>query len=487
MSASLRVRLLWWLLLPLAAFVIVSGVNSYANARRMADLVQDGALLSAARMIAGEVHWEEGKLLANAPPAALEIFASPYQDQVFFSVVTAAGQQLAGRPDLPLPASGAAAPVYYDTRIGGQPIHAVALERLMYDAGAVRRVTVAIGKTQASHEQMLLTLWRPQMLRQLAMLGLAIALVFLGLTFELRPLMRLKDEVAGRDPMALRPLRPERLHIELRPIVDAINQCIQRLNLHVAAQRRFIADAAHQLRTPLTLLETQLQFARQREPADSGLSEALAAMQKSNRAMTELTNKLLLLAQAEASAPPALLQSRVDLAALAASALEELAVLAQRRGIDLGIGAMAAHAEVNGNESLLLALVMNLVDNAVRYTPSGGTVTLAVRREAGAPHTHEADGDGSGNNGGASVVLSVADDGPGIPAEARTRVFERFYRVAPGAGPAAPGAAPASEGTGLGLAIVREIVQGHGGTVALGPGSNGRGLLVTVRLPAAAG
>ncbi len=297
--------------------------------------------------------------------------------------------------------------------------------------------------------------WRPQLIRQIEMIVLAVALVCIGLTFELRPLMKVKDDVADRDPMQLAPLRVERLHTELRPIVDAINQCIARLGLQVATQRRFIADAAHQLRTPLTLLGTQLQFARQRRSIEPELSEVLAAMHRSNQSMVGLTNKLLLLAQAESADYSQLASQNVDLSALATEVVEELALLAQTREIDLGVE-LHGPACVTGHRALLAALVSNLAENAIRYTQRGGHVTVTVKR---------ADG---------RVVLTVCDNGPGIPAEARSRVFEPFYR-----------AATDTEGTGLGLAIVREIVQAHRGEIELGAGPDGRGVTVTVTFAAA--
>lgn len=454
MALSLRARLLWWLLLPLAAFVVITGVISYDTARQTANLVQDTALLSSARTIVEDVDWDSGGLSAIVPPAALEIFESPYQDQVFYKVIAGDARLLVGNPELALPAHLDALPVFYDTTLDGKPVRAVAYQRQLYDSGKVERVIVVVAKTQASREAMIEQLWRPQMIRQCLMLALVAALVPLGLTFELRPLMKLKDDVADREPMQLEPIGTERLPFELRPIVHAINQCIARLKLHTTTQRQFIADAAHQLRTPLTLLDTQIQFACGRDNCDPPLAEALTAIRRSSRKMTEMTNQLLLLAQAE-SAPPLHAQAKVDMATIVLSALEELIVAAEQRGIDLG-AELGDDLQVMGSANLLSALVMNLIDNAVRYTQEHGRVTAICRRE------------------GDDVVLQIVDNGPGIPAEARAHVFERFYR-----GPTAV------EGTGLGLSIVREIAQLHGGTVGLAQGAGRIGLVVTVRMRAA--
>ncbi|MDN7609051.1 sensor histidine kinase [Burkholderia multivorans] len=453
MAHSLRGRLLWWLLLPLAVFVLIAAAMAYDAARRTADLVQDSTLVASARTIGEDIEWRNGLPVADVPPAALEIFESPSRDSVFYKVIDSGGRLLAGNPALDVVARHGAEPVAYDTTFDGTRLRAVAYDRQLYDEGQVDTVTVVVAKTTRSRNAMVATIWRPQLVRLALMLVLAVVLVYLGLTFELRPLMKLKDDVADRGPMELEPIRPERLQHELRPIVDAINQCIARLNTHTATQRRFIADAAHQLRTPIAVLDTQIQYAQQRGHDDRELASVLDSMQRSSRKMADVTDKLLLLAHAEAT-PSTLLTQRVDLAALVSSVLEETIVLAQRRDIDLG-AELGERLDVAGSGSLLSALVTNLVDNAVRYTQPGGCVTVAARR----------DGD--------TVVLDVIDDGPGIPAEARPHVFKRFYRVSSD-----------TEGSGLGLAIVSEIAQAHGGSATLAPGPGNRGVVVTVRLPA---
>ncbi|RDU97950.1 sensor histidine kinase [Trinickia dinghuensis] len=455
MMHSLRARLLWWVLLPLGAFMLVAGVMAYDAARQTADLLQDNELLASARTIGEDVDWSNGELTADIPPAALEIFESPYRDHVFYKVV-AGDRLLGGTPDLDLPVSHKPAdyPMFYDTTLDGQSIRAVAYQRQLYNFGMALTVTVIVGKTQASREGMVAQLWHPQLVRQGLMLVLALLLVLIGLTTELRPLMKLKDDVADRDPMELEPVRVDRLPTELRPIVDAINQCIARLKLHTSTQRQFIADAAHQLRTPLTLLDTQVECARQSVAEGPALSDALAGIHRTSRKMTEITNQLLLLARAE-SAPSPAPNVPVDMTQVVSSVLEELILSAQRREIDLGAEIDEGDLRVAGSEQLLTALVDNLVDNAIRYNQEGGFVTARCRRVSD------------------EVVLEVVDNGPGIPAEMRAHVFERFYRGMTDV-----------EGTGLGLSIVQRIAQSHGGTVAVAPGEGRVGLVATVRLPA---
>jgi two-component system sensor histidine kinase TctE len=239
--------------------------------------------------------------------------------------------------------------------------------------------------------------------------------------------------------------------------VEAINQYIFRLNAQVTVQKRFVADAAHQLRTPLAVIDSQIQFARQLDDP-ARVKQVLASLQEGSRSMTDLTNKLLLLSQAEASNSSAFPRAPVDLLAVAAMVLEELAGLALKKGIDLGLETSLESAMVNGNEAQLMGLLMNLIDNALRYTPEGGKVTVGLEKKRN------------------QVIITVTDNGPGIPAEVRERVFERFYR----------NAAPDQPGSGLGLAIVREIVQASQGAIRLDAPARGSGLVATVSLPALA-
>ncbi|MFM0731834.1 sensor histidine kinase [Paraburkholderia sediminicola] len=451
-SGSLRGRLLWWLLLPLAAFVSISGMISYRNAQTTADLVQDNALLSSMRIIGEDIDWDNGNVSIQIPPAALELFESPEQDNVYYRVEASGHRLLAGNLELPVPRGASDVPMLYATHLDdGRAVRAAAYVRQLYDSGRTEEVVVVVAKTEGSRDAMVWRLLRPQLFGEVLTLVLAMVFVYLGLTFELRPLMKVKDDVADRNASQLEPIRVARLHVELRPIVEAINQCIARMGQQAATQRQFISDAAHQLRTPLALLVAQIQFARQRENRDVPLTEALAGMHKSSRKLTTLTNKLLLLAQAE-SAALSHARERVDLSALIAGVLEELIAFAQSREIDLG-AELEDGLYVTGDEALTAALVTNLVDNALRYTQPGGRVTVHTRRD---------------ND---KAIVRVIDNGPGIKAEARTRVFERFYR-----------ASSHADGTGLGLPIVREIAYRQGGTVTLEPGENGVGLVVTVEM-----
>ena len=464
-APSLRLRLMAWLLLPLAVFTLASGYYTWRNASALADQAQDHDLLWSARILASQLHWNEGVIEASVPPVALSLFDTSQRDRVYLRIATADGHLLYGQPDLALPAPPTGrnaqhdAPIGYDTVFEGEPVRAMRVRRAMYDAGRTETVEVVVAKTTHSHATMLSELLWPAAIRQAITIGLALALVVVGLTMELRPLARLNAALAAADPQHPAPLRAPGLQHELLPMVDTINRFISRMSAYAGAQRRFIANAAHQLRTPLALQASQIEYAvyARRHKQDwqtrrADMDDLLGALGASNRHLVDLTNKLLLLAQAEdaGGSPPA---APVDLAATALRVVERLSPLADQRRIDLGYEAADAPPWVLVQPALLEALVSNLLDNALRYTQEGGRVTVRVQPEADA-----------------QVRLEVEDDGPGIAPEARERVFERFYRVAKD-----------TEGSGLGLAIVREIATGCGARIALEHQiCEGRGLRVTV-------
>jgi len=263
--------------------------------------------------------------------------------------------------------------------------------------------------------------------------------------------------VRERTPGSLVPLDPGPVPKELQPLVGAINSYVHRLDSQMAARSRFIANAAHQLRTPFTVLQTQVDFGlRSQEPAQK--DEALKALLRGVRDGTRLVNQLLSLSRAEAGAQNPVPLAAVDVMDLVQRVLEEKAAMAQAKEIDLGFEAQQDRLVLLSSEAMLHELVANLVDNALRYTPRGGVVTVSLR----------------GQEGGA--VIRVEDNGPGIPPEDRARVFERFSRLRPGE----------TQGSGLGLAIVKELAAALGAGIQLEDPAGGTGLVVTVTCPASA-
>ncbi|HEX6792747.1 MAG TPA: ATP-binding protein [Casimicrobiaceae bacterium] len=277
-------------------------------------------------------------------------------------------------------------------------------------------------------------------------------LVWVGVGRGLEPLDAMSKAVSKRRPDALGPLSERALPDELQPLAASLNGLLARLSDAIAAQRRFTADAAHELRTPLAALKLQLDLARRANDPDQRAA-ALDDLEAGVARASHVVEQLMTLARAE---PEAMAQRRTqcDLVAIAKDAIVARAALAADKGIDLGL-ARETPASVSGDPASLGILLSNLIDNALRYTPRGGRIDVSV------------DGDENG------ATLVVADTGPGIPAEARERVFDRFYRGDDNGGP----------GSGLGLSIVKRIGEAHGATVGLGDPADGSGLVATVRFP----
>ncbi|HEY3635168.1 MAG TPA: ATP-binding protein [Caldimonas sp.] len=270
---------------------------------------------------------------------------------------------------------------------------------------------------------------------------------------NLAPLDRLAREVRSRDARSLAPVPSDRLPDEVAPLASALNALLARLRDSFDTQRSFVADAAHELRSPLTALKLQLRLLRNAGD-EAGRSAALAAIAAGIERATRLIEQLLTLARSEPGAAPAALEP-VDLGELARETLAAMHPFAHDRGSELVLDAEPA-AVVHGERNALAALVRNLVDNAVRYSPAGSVVEVRVRSLDGA------------------VALQVDDAGPGIPDADRERVFDRFYRRSENG----------ESGSGLGLAIVRSVAAAHGASIELARSARG-GLGVSVRFPGA--
>lgn len=276
--------------------------------------------------------------------------------------------------------------------------------------------------------------------------------VWFGVGAGLRPLDRIAADIQRRRTGALEPVATEPLPVEITPLVRALNDLLGRLAHLFDTQRQFIADAAHELRTPLTAVRLQAEWAQQAPDAEQR-AEALRDLRTGLERASHLVEQLLAMARLDA-APSAARVEPVDLLALAKTVIAEQAAIADARGIDLGLLPGDA-VTVAGDPIELRALFGNLVDNALRYTPAGGQVDVAVRQASG------------------EAVLEVRDTGPGIPVTERERVFDRFYR---GSGTTAPG-------SGLGLAIVKQVADRHRARVCLDEPIDGPGLRIRVNFP----
>ncbi|MBI5068193.1 MAG: sensor histidine kinase N-terminal domain-containing protein [Deltaproteobacteria bacterium] len=460
---TLRWSLLLWLLLPLGVAVAVSAVAAYRGAIGAANLAYDRTLLASARSIAERVTLEGERLVVDLPFAAIDPFEADNLGRIYYKVTGLAGELASGYDDFPaMPPRTPRSEVYpalvhfYDGRYRGEPIRAALLFQPVAGEGASGMVRIHVGETLESRRAFARSVLLDTLLRQGLLVLLVAVLTLLAVHRALAPLLRLREEVAGREPDDLRPFEEGRVHRELRPMVAALNLHTDRLGRLLDSRRRFITDASHQLRTPLAALKTQAQMALRGQSAGQ-VREAVQAIHGTTDEMVRLANQLLALARAEPGTGTGSLAD-VDLAALARQVCLDWSPEALGQKVDLAFE--EAPARLRGDAVMLRELLANLVDNALRYGGRGGAVTVRV-------------------GGGERPWLEVEDRGPGIPPELRARVFERFYRVP---GQLAPG-------TGLGLAIVREIARQHGAGVELrearGDGSGPPGLVARVNFPAA--
>ncbi len=465
---SLRGQLLRWLLLPLVLLEIINTISVYYNAVDAADMAYDRSLLASTRALAERVSVEGGKVVADVPYVALDSFETDTLGRIYYKVTGIKGETVSGYDDLPaVPANVPRSENYpalvrfYHANYNGQPIRIAALLQPVYDDNMRGIALIQVGETLDARKGLTLKILYDTIAWQASVVLLAGLLVWFAVKLVLRPLMQLKHEVESRDVSDLSDLDPALVHKEVRPLVQAMNASTTRIAGLIASQRRFIADASHQLRTPLTVLKTQAELA-QREleraaAASPELRNVVASMAATTDSTVHLANRLLMLARIEHNENRELLP--VPVRETVQQVALELALSAVNRGIDLSLEG-DGEANVNGQALLLHELVSNLVDNALHYTPRGGSVVLRVLpRET-------------------QVVLEVEDSGPGIPAEDRERVFSPFYRAA-ATMQANPG------GSGLGLAIVRDIAVLHRAELELDQGAGGRGLLVRVRFPRA--
>jgi two-component system sensor histidine kinase TctE len=464
---SLRGQLLRWLLLPLVLLEIINTISVYYNAVDAADMAYDRSLLASTRALAERVSVESGKVVVDVPYVALDSFETDTLGRIYYKVTGIKGETVSGYDDLPaVPANVPRSENYpalvrfYHASYNGQPIRIAALLQPVYDDNMRGIALIQVGETLDARKGLTRKILYDTIAWQASVVLLAGLLVWFAVKLVLRPLMQLKREVESRDVSDLSDLDPALVHKEVRPLVQAMNASTTRIAGLIASQRRFIADASHQLRTPLTVLKTQAELAQrelERTPSvPPELRHVVAGMAATTDATVHLANRLLMLARIEHSEQRE--SVAVPLRATVQQVALELAISALGRGIDLALEG-DGEASVDGQPLLLHELVSNLVDNALHYTPRGGSVVLRVLP------------------GESQVVLEVEDSGPGIAPEDRDRVFSPFYRAA-STMQANPG------GSGLGLAIVRDIAALHQAQLELGQGA-GRGLLVRVSFPRA--
>jgi signal transduction histidine kinase len=446
---SIRHRLLSFLISALLLLVTGAAIIAYWVAVTSANDAYDRSLLDPAINIADNVIVDAAGAHLNLPQKALEALVFDQVDQVVYQVRSADGRIVDGVADLPPgPELAVGQHVFFDTRYRSEPMRVAALR-------APTGTIVQVGETLHKRNRLVGEMLVAELVPTLAIAVVAIALAWLGVARGLIPLEQLRTGLMRRSPYDLRPIPDADAPVEIAPLLDAFNGLLDQLREASRMQQRFLANAAHQLRTPLAGLQMHLELLlRDTLPAD--VRAELQRMHGATVRAGRLASQLLALAKAESAPGLSRDLENVDLRVVADTAARDWAPKAHALAIDLGF--VLERAPVLADPMLLPEMVDNLIDNALRYTPAGGAVTVRTGCDNGLPY------------------LSVEDTGTGIPEVERTKVVERFYRI--------PGTR--GEGSGLGLAIVREVVDRHRGELEIGECAGGRGTRIRVTFPAIA-
>jgi two-component system, OmpR family, sensor histidine kinase TctE len=448
---SLFGEILDWMLAPLLLLWPMSIAVTYLVAKSIANGPFDRALETDAYVLARHIQPVNGVAELSLPAAASELIGADNIDRTFYQVLGSRGELVAGDRDMPLPHEDDRPPPglveFRDDTLHGIDIRVAYTTVAPPQGGRAQPVLVQVAETLDKRRQLANDIIKGVILPQFVILPLAIVLVWFGLSRGLAPLHALQSNIRMRRPDDLSPLEARRAPPEIEPLVTSFNDLLTRLEQNMELQKRFIADAAHQMKTPLAGLRTQAELAL-RQDASPEVHRSLEQIATSSEHAARLVTQLLALARAE-NRMSGQIFTPVDVDEVARHAVRDWVQPALAKQMDLGYegprGAddeeNSATVEVDGNPVMLREMLSNLIDNAIRYTPPGGRITVRVRPEPAARLVH----------------LEVEDTGLGIPAAERERVIERFYRILGREG----------DGSGLGLAIVREITTMHGGTLAI--------------------
>ncbi|MFC0253808.1 sensor histidine kinase [Massilia consociata] len=455
---SLFGEILDWMLAPLLLLWPMSIAITYLVAKSIANQPFDDALEDRVTVLSQQIRTVSGQPVVQLPGSARDILRADDVDSVYFQISGPDGGHLDGDRDLPRPRDADAAGTDERARSGavafrndsihGTPVR-VAYSYVNLDpvpergpaaggatATAPGLALVQVAETLDKRAHLANEIIKGVILPQFIILPVILALVWFALSRGLSPLAELQQRIRARPQDDLSPIDPRQVPEEISPLVGSFNDMLERLAQTVEMQKRFIADAAHQMKTPLAGMRMQSELAlRQVDPDE--IHRSLEQLAKSSESATRLVNQLLALARAENQPHAGLAFEEIDLAQLARATVQDWVQASFTHRIDLGFEPQDEPLVIAGNALMLRELLSNLIDNALRYTPQGGSVTVRVRRD------------------GEHALLEVEDTGPGIAPSERVHVFERFYRIL----------GTNVQGSGLGLAIVREIAQQHGAEI----------------------
>lgn len=445
---GLRQQLLLWILLPLIAVFIGSILFDYRLAQETANTAYDHSLNNAALDIVAYIQTVGVDSKLYLTPEAEAMLRYDAVDKIFFAVRGPDKRLLLGDAHLP-DYSGTIhkQSLFVDDLYQGEKIRATTHRILIND----NEITITVAETMRERDYARNRILVAIVIPNLVIIAATLLVIYFGVRRGLAPLVHVENQIASRSPRDLRALDTEHAPREIRPMLIRLNQLFESLRLAAAAQQRFLADAAHQLRTPLAGLQTQIELVAT-EGKYVRNDERLARIEEATERIAHLVTQLLIYAQTESAASANQVFQPVALHELAESAASTFIDRALIKDIDLGFEIEPATTE--GIAWMLREALGNLIDNALRYCPAGSTITVHSGIRSNHPY------------------LAVEDNGPGIPAEKHKKVFERFYRI--------PGSA--SGGCGLGLPIVQEIAHLHVAAITFSESAGG-GLTATLTFP----
>lgn len=433
-------------------------IQAYTSAVRTADRTHDTLLAASSLIIAERIQWQDGQLWLDLPESALKIISGPGQERVFYQITQENGERLTGNATLPFPGGQTSSDLnsnvtFYNGQLHGMPLRLAIRHAYITTWDQNRPYDIIVAQTRHTRNALARTLFEGSLLRTVVLAIITLLGIRLALKIALRPLTQLRQAIRQRQANDLSPLTLHLPH-ELNELVNTLNSLLKDQATSLKRMQRFIADAAHQLRTPLAGLQARAELAlRQTHPDD--WYAALQVLQHNAMRTTRLSNQLLALSRVT---PETMTPHHPEhftpcnLTQLARQSVMDDQDRALEQHIDLGFEGSSDACWVNGSAWQLEALLSNLLDNALNYCPAHSRINVGLSRQE-----H-------------SVRLSVEDDGPGVPPDAYPHLFERFYRAAHAD----------TQGCGLGLAIVATIAQSHSAEYQCRPGINGKGFAVDI-------
>lgn len=447
---SIRLNLLKWLIVPLTLINLLAGALMFNLAWGPSQLAFDKNLINEAWGLIPRLRTGDSEVEIELSHQAEEMLRIDRFDDIYFVIRDDSGKTIAGDDDFPrLQIAGKLdIPYTYDQTMRGDPIRVASLKTMI----GSQPIYIGVGETLRKRHQVRSEIILDLFLVEMLLNSLLISSVWYAVSKGLKPLDTVRDALNARHYDDLSNLQVDDVSAELRPVVNAIDDLLSRAQTGARAKQDFLANVAHQLRTPLAGLKMQLEWVRQRHADETETMQSCDMMLSSLDRMVRQTNQLLALARAEPSQFEKNTLESIELDKLVAESVQHFVQQAHKKSIDLGFELHPT--KVAGDRFLLRDLIDNLIDNAIRYSPPGAMVTVSC---------HE---------NGPQKTLTVEDNGPGIPPQDREKIFNRFYRLDDN-----------TAGSGLGLAIVRDIVRDHDATITIGAGSGGKGTVFSVAFP----